>query len=213
MSLIDRDGNPIAPESYTLDLDHDYQGSARSPPPPFSRTPPSLIPYTSGPREARRLWPAFGKPVEIAKDILLSAAGADESDLEAASFSRAAARCDALGFAAAGVLEKEQRIGDLLTAVMGEFMGSWWKNARGQIKLVMDLGPGSLVESEIVHVFRPEHLKNISVEADIDDLVNQVSLFYAYNPALDEFEALLDEQDLRDQKSIGLFGRKPRNSN
>ena len=70
----------------------------------------------------------------------------------------------------------------------------------------MDLGPGSLVESEIVHVFRPEHLKNISVEADMEDLVNSVSLSYAYNQDEGEYESSLGEAELKDQKSIGLFG-------
>ena len=207
VTLFDKDGNEIDPAGYTLNLDHDYQGLGSIATVTFTEDPDDLDHITIRAKgKADDTGALMQNPVEIARDLLLSNAGASDDDLEAASFSRAAARADALNFSAGGVVERQSKAGDLLTAVMGEFMASWWKNADGRIKLVMDLGPGSLVESEIVHVFKPEHLKSIQVEADLEDLVNSVSISYAHNPEEDEFEAALDEGEIQDRKSIGLFG-------
>lgn len=149
-------------------------------------------------------------PVEVARDLLLEVLGLREDELDTTSFNRAHRRAAELGYRAAGIVTRPQTAAQVLTGLLGEFLGSWWRGAEGRIKLLMDLGPAGAEEGALSHVFRAGDLKAVSLRAGLEDLANCVEALYRHHPRRGEFDARCQAPQARDLRSIGLHGELAR---
>jgi hypothetical protein len=207
VTLYDRDGAELDPAGYTLDLAHDYAGRGVIATATFAADAKDHEPI--GVRAAGKPDGSGGlvaNPVEVAADLLSSAAGLSSEELDAGAYARAWSRAEALGLAAAGVVERPVAAASLLDRLMGQFLGSWWRAADGRLRLAMDLGPGSATEGELTFAFRQEHLSQASARASAAELANACGALYAYNPLAKEYEAALEPAETADAASQGLYG-------
>lgn len=149
-------------------------------------------------------------PVDQAKDFLLTLCGYSAHDLEATGWLRAAATCDGLGYAAAGVLDRDRARAEILTEMLAEFGVSWWEGSRGRIKLVVDYGPAGISEAEVAGVLREPVTRDAQVSQDLSLLCNQCPVEFAYNWADREFQESDDGSTKADAKSQAMFGVRSR---
>ncbi|MBU4565462.1 MAG: hypothetical protein KMY53_15675 [Desulfarculus sp.] len=207
VALFDGDGQMIDPSAYSLDLAHDFEGRGVIATATFGEDAQALEPITV--RAQGRTDEEGGliaNPVEVVRDLLLGLSGAEGEDLDQAAFSRARARAESLGFAAAGVIAKQASLGNLVTAVLADFLGSWWLGGNGSLRMFLDLGAGSLSESDIAACLRQGDLSGVSVQATLADMVNRAPVSYAYNFAAKEYQGYFDGLETQDLRAQGLHG-------
>jgi hypothetical protein len=207
VTLYGRDGQQISPADYTLDLEHDFAGQGAIATATFAAPAREKEPITA---RAKGWADGQGRlvenPVEVVRQILQGLAGARAEDLAASSFSRARARAAALGYRAAGAVTRAASLGALLTELLSNFLGSWWLDGRGRLKVFMDLGAGSLDEGQLACSLREGDLGQVSVSARLAEMVNLAEARYCYNHARREYEALCDGREGQDLRAQGLHG-------
>jgi hypothetical protein len=212
VTLYDGDGAELDPAGYALNLAHDYAGRGVIATATFAADAKEHEPI--GVRAAGKPGASgalIANPVEVAADLLASAAGLGAEELDSGAYARAWSRAQDLGLAAAGVLDRPASAASLLDRILGQFLGSWWRAADGRLRLAMDLGPGSATEGELTFAFRQEHLSQVSAQARLDELTNAAGALYAYNPLAKEYEAALEPAETADAASQGLYGAREAN--
>lgn len=207
VTLFDGEGQVIDPSAYSLDLAHDFENQGVIATATFGEDAQSREPITVRAQgRADEAGALIANPVEIIRDLLLGLAGAEGEDLDQAAFSRARARAESLGYAAAGVIVKEASLGNLVTAVLADFLGSWWPGGNGRLRVFLDLGAGSLSESDIAACLRQGDLSGVSVQATLADMVNRAPVSFAYNFAVKEYQGYYHGLDTQGLKAQGLYG-------
>lgn len=206
VTLYDRDGQVIDSGDYTLNLSHDYQGQGAVATATFAADARQKEPIGVRARGRADGETLISNPVEVIADILQNLAGSGPEDLETTSFSRARARAQALGYAAAGLVEGPRSLGEVLTEVLSNFLGSWWQGGDGRLKVFLDLGAGSLREGELACSLKQGDLSQVSVGAKLSEMVNRAQVHYGYNFALGEYEAGFDGLATQDLRAQGLYG-------
>ncbi|MBU4277534.1 MAG: hypothetical protein KKC30_12400 [Proteobacteria bacterium] len=207
VSLFDGQGQVIDPAAYSLDLAHDFQGQGVIATATFHEDAKALEPITvraQGRADAEG--GLIANPVEIIRDLLVNLAGADPEELDQACFSRARVQAQALGYAAAGVIEKAATLGNLITGILADFLGSWWLDGKGRLKVFLDLGAGSLSESDLAARLRQGDLSGVSVQARLAEMVNRAPVSFAYNFVAKEYQGYYDGLETQDFRAQGLHG-------
>jgi hypothetical protein len=147
-------------------------------------------------------------PISLVRDLLTNYCGVPQEELDPTAFSRAWSRAEVLGLAAAGVIVRPVKASSLLTEILGEFLGSWWRGGDGRLRFYLDLGPGSADEAELASVLYGTHLRQVSVSAKLSQMVNQAQARYCYNQVLHDFEADYDGAGSKDTASQGIYGEQ-----
>lgn len=211
VSLYDKAGESISSSDYTLNLAHNFEGGGVIATAVFSGDAVDKEPITvraaGKPDGSGNL---IENPFAIAVDLLVDVCGAEVSEIEPFSLSRAISRADELGYSAAGVINSGSDAASVLTEIIGAFLGSWWRAADGRIKLSADQGTGAVSEAELAAHFRESDLKGVSVAARLDNLVNRAEVLYRVGPMGGEYAQGLDGDNSRDLASIGLYGQRTR---
>lgn len=211
--LYDREDNPIPEADYTLNPAHDYQGRGVIATATFAAEAKDKEPITvRAAGKAGATGELIQNPLEVVRDLLVEVCGLAPESIEPSAYSRAWARAQELGYRAAGVIDRPQPAGRRVTAILGEFLGSWWQGADGRYKFFLDLGPGAAGEGEgeLAYCFREEHLSSVTASAHLRELCNQVGARYAYSPRLKDCETGPEDTLAQDPASIGLYGLRPR---
>ncbi len=207
VTLYDKEGAEIAGADYTLELAHDFQGQGVIATATFNRDAREREPI--GVRAKGKADAAGGlmeNPFDILRDMLVGLMGMEEHELSLPAWARAWARAESLGYKAAGVVPKPLEARKLLTQMLGQFLGSWWRGADGKVRVYLDLGPGAADEGELAMVFHQAHLSQVAVSAKLDELVNQAGALYAFNYLSGEYEEALGAEASADVASQGLYG-------
>ncbi len=206
--LYDKNG-PIDPADYSLNLAHNYLYKGVVATATFAAPPnePVTVRGRGKPDAGGGL---IDNPLDLARDLLLTAAGATLADLDANSFRRAQARAAGLGYRAAGVVERPRQVGQVLAELLGCFLGNSWRDGRGRLRFSLDIGAGAVTDGDLLTSFSAADLRDMSATANLDDLCNLAAAHYAYSWADKAYAAAYDGQDARDQRSIGLYGLLPR---
>ncbi|MFZ5585464.1 MAG: hypothetical protein ACOZHQ_06000 [Thermodesulfobacteriota bacterium] len=211
VTLYDKDDEPIDPADYALELARDYQGRGVIATAAFAAEARSREPI--GVRAQGKPGPdglPLANPLDLARDLLLAAGGLDPAELDQGAFNRARGRAESLGFSAAGAFTRPMPLGQALTELMASFLGSWWRGGDGRLRLMLDLGPGAVDEGELTATLGQANLRQVSVSARLDDVVNQVEVRYAFNHRRQECEAAWSGPEAVQAKSVGLYGPRPR---
>jgi hypothetical protein len=145
-------------------------------------------------------------PVALLENLLIYHAGMGDDELDPTAYSRAWSRCMNLGYQAAGVITRPGQVQTLLTEILGDFLGSWWRGPGQRLRFYLDLGPGSADEGELRSIIRGRDLSKVSVTAKLSDVVNQAAAKYCYSHVAREYQAEYDGLETRDLASQGLYG-------
>ena len=207
VTLYDGEDQVINPGLYSLNLNHDFQGRGAIATASFAEDARELEPITVRALGAFDGQGVLQNPVDIARHLLTQHCASEEDDLDVGAFNRARWRAEALGLSAAGLVHESVSAGDALTGLMSSFLGSWWQGGDGRLKLSLDLGAGSLAESDVAAALREGDLSQVSVGARLADMVNRARVSYCRDymsgDCLAQFDGL-DTQDLRAQTLHGL---------
>ena len=147
-------------------------------------------------------------PADIALAILDLAGWADD-DIDLASAAQARQACTRMGYQAAGIINSDGKLGDILAGLMGQFAGSAWRDAAGKVRLTIDLGTGIVNEAAGVATLELGPAA-VSVTASVDDICNQAAVDYCYNWSTSSFAAHDDGSEYTDLLSIALYGNRTR---
>ena len=211
VTLYGRDDLPIDPAAYALDLDHDFQGRGRIATATFAgevRPAEPLTVRAQGKPDAQGC--LLVNPLDVAVDFLVEVCGLDMEELDPGDLARSRVRAEALGYRASGVIQQPQSVASQLTELLATFLGSWWRAGSGLLRLMLDLGPGSVSDGELAASLNQSELKDVSVSVRLADVVNRAEALYRHNPERREFEAGLDGQDSQDLASQALYGLQRR---
>ncbi len=205
--LFDRQGEEVF--DFGFNPAHDFQGlgpiaTVTLPQDMLSREP--LAAAAQGRAGAAGL---LVDPVEIVQDFLLNLAGLDTAQLDGPSWARARRRARERGYQAAGVIDGDQALGSTLSQVLGCFLGSWWLDAAGRLRVVLEGGMACL-ESEVAHAFAAVDTLEALASADIKNTCNRVACQYAYNWQEGEYQAHDDGEGMKDRLSQALHGDQVR---
>lgn len=206
--LYDSDGALIDPGTYTISLSEDYEGQGVIATASFSTQPPSEV-RVRGLGKTNQTGELISNPVDIACDIITETYGSGASEsIDQPSLARARQKALRAGMLAAGVLAAQNRLGDVLTDILGEFMGSWWVDGQALLRLSMDLGPCLQAESELAANLRHTDLQDVEVSAELEDVVNQAELYYCLNHATGGYQNADDGAGNAQPLSMGLYGAR-----
>jgi hypothetical protein len=143
VTLYDRDGGVIDPGDYQLSPAQDYLGRgvvalARFRDDAQAREPIAVRAHGKpGPDGA-----PLTNPLDLARDLLTVHGGLDPDRLDPGFFNRARSRAAQVGYRAAGVVARSVSLAQVLTSLLGEFLGSWWWGGDGRLRLRHEAGFG-----------------------------------------------------------------------
>lgn len=149
-------------------------------------------------------------PIAILQDFLLELAGLEPDQLDGVSWARAQRRAQEQGYQAAGVITDEQSLGGTLSQILGCFLGSWWLDAAGRLRVALEGTGLRCLESEVAHSFAAVDTLEVQVSADIKNTCNRVVCQYAYNWDADAYESYEDGETTRDPLSQSLYEEQVR---
>lgn len=207
VTLYDGDGAVIDPGDYQLFPAQDYLGrgvvaTARFRVEARDREPIAVRAHGKpGPDGA-----PLTNPLDLARDLLVAHGGLAPDCLDPGLFSRARSRATLAGYRAAGVIGRSVSLAQILTGLLGEFLGSWWWGGDGRLRLSLDLTTGGLDDGELAGALSQSQLSEITVTANLADVVNQLEILHAYNPLTQEAQAAWSGPAGVDRRSQGLYG-------
>ncbi|MFH1034298.1 MAG: hypothetical protein V1806_07300 [Pseudomonadota bacterium] len=211
VTLYGQDGQVLDPGLYSLELAHDFQNQGPIATATFaadvSGQEPLGVRAQGKPGLDGQL---MVNPLDLARDLLVEVAGLVPEELDQGVLSRSKSRAAALGYRASGVIDKPKALASLLTELMSTFLGSWWRGGDGGLRLYLDLGPGSANDGELSALLSQAHLKDVTVEARLADVVNQAETLYCYNYQSRQYEAGLSGLESQDLGSLALYGPQVR---
>lgn len=206
--LFDRQGEEVF--DFDFSPAHDYQGQGLIATATFGRDMRAREPLGVAARGRANADGLLLNPVAILKDFLLELAGMEPDQLDGVAWARAQRRAQERGYQAAGLISDEQPLGDTLSQILGCFLGSWWLDARGRLRVGLEGTGLRCLESEVAHSFAAVDTLEVQVSSDIKNTCNRVACQYAYNWDLEDCEAFDEGDTARDLLSQALYGEQVR---
>jgi hypothetical protein len=112
------------------------------------------------------------------------------------------------GYLAAGVIEKDDPIWDILQKMMASFLGSVYLSGEG--KIVLEIDDGTLPAESFKGILNQSDVEFISGTQKLSNLINQCPALYCYDYVVDQFKYITDSIDHADIASQNIYGvRKP----
>ena len=194
---------PIGTGAYTLNPAHDFQGLGVIATAAFS-TPPSRFveAVCKGKKDASGA--LIENPIRVLEDLMLNVWGFPSQDLDVRALSLAAAAASALGYKAAGVIQEDRYPAEVLTSLLGDFLGRFEVDPYGRVRVV-------LAGEETGSIFPVKALPSFGVtevfaETARDSVVNQVPLLYGMSFAEGRMKGHDDGTSTKDSASQALYG-------
>lgn len=119
-------------------------------------------------------------PIDVAEDILLQA-GFTSDSFHAPSLERARAFATSQGYKAAGVIDEERAIGDVIQQILGEFLGEFWVDGDGKIRFFLEAKGAPDAERLLVGGLAERDAMHARITGSLADIVNQPAIDYAYD--------------------------------
>ncbi len=173
--LFDDDGR-IAEGDYALDLASNYQGKGVIATAAFSVPPNGRVTAVcKGKKDAAGT--LIENPAGIVEDLMTSVWGFSERDIDMQSLARAAARADALGYRGAGILMEDSAPADVLTALLGDFLGRYEIDPFGRLGIrIAGEESFAILPQKVLPRF---HESRVEAHLARDTVINQVPTLYA----------------------------------
>jgi hypothetical protein len=206
--IFDREGVELF--DFQFDPAHDFQGQGAIATVTMSQDQRSKEPLSVSAQGRVGASGLLVNPVDILRDFLLNLAGLDPDQLDGASWAKARRQAQQQGYQAAGSIDREQSLGSTLSQILGCFLGSWWLDASGRLRIGLEGGSPLVLESEIAYSFAADDTLEASVSVDIKNICNRIACQYAYNWDGKDYEATDDGTALQDLMSRSLYDDQTR---
>ena len=175
VALFDDDGR-IEPDNYALELSRNFQGRGEIATAAFAEPPKGRVTAVcKGKKDASGA--LVENPAEVAYDLMTSVWGFSEQDIDMQAFSRAATSAKALGYRASGIILDDHAPADVLTSLLGDFLGRYEIDSFARLKIHIT-GEKTAAMSPQKVLPRFAHSR-IEAEMARDTVINQVPALYA----------------------------------
>lgn len=198
------DGAEVDGADYAFDESEDYEGLGTI----------ATITFTADQKNAEITARGKGKTgagarlmehiIVIIQDFLTVENSLSSAILNTASKDTAARKFVSQGYAAAGVVEKDDSYWNIITRMIGSFLG--WVAQDTDGTLIFDIDDGST--PEISEIIPAAEIKVIDLDHRSENIVNRCPVNYRHNYADGEFSAGADEDAYADTVSISTYGTR-----
>ena len=206
VALFDDDGL-IDPGDYVLELARNYQSRGAIATAAFANPPKGRVTAVCKGRK-NDSGALIENPAEVVYDLMTSVWGFSEQDLDMQALSRAAAGAQALGYRAGGIILDDHAPADVLTSLLGDFLGRYEIDPFGRLKIhIAGEEPFAISPQKVLPRFG-----HSSIEAEMarDTVVNQVPVLYARDYLGGRYIKHDDGSATRNTSSQRLYGvRRP----
>ena len=202
VSLFDEDGL-INSGDYTLNLTNDYEGKGEIATAAFSAAPNGRVTAVcKGKKDSSGA--LLENPALITEDLALNFWGLAEQDIDRQALSLAAASTAVQGYAAASVILDDHAPADVLTELLGNFLGRFEVDAFGRLKIAFQGAETGTIHP--VKVMPELEAADVEVEVSRDGVINQVPVLYGWDDVEGKF--LLHENGLSERNAASqvLYG-------
>ncbi|MEK6712226.1 MAG: hypothetical protein AABZ64_16785 [Nitrospinota bacterium] len=191
--------------NYTLNLANDFQGQGVIATAAFSAAPSQFVEAIGkGKKDASGA--LIENPVRAAEDLMVNVWGFSARDIDPRALSFAVAA--AAGYKAAGVIQEDRSPADVLTELLGDFLGRFEVDPFGRLRVVLaGAETGTLYPVKALPSF---DLASVEARVTRDSVVNQVPLLYGKN--FSPLDGRMKRHDggeaTRDAASQALYGAR-----
>ncbi len=175
VTLFDDSGR-IEPEGYTLELARNHQGRGVIATAAFTTPPKGRVTAVCKGRKSAA-GALIENPAEVVQYLMTSVWGFSEQDIDMQALARAAAGANALGYRAGGIILDDHAPADVLTALLGDFLGRYEIDPFGRLKIHIAGGESSAVSPR--KVLPRFGQSRIEAEVARDTIINQAPALYA----------------------------------
>lgn len=170
----------------------------------FTSTPTGTV-TVSGSGKVDTSGNLIESPLDIVSDILVDYGGYDSSDID---FQKSARIVSFNGYKAAGVIDRDAPLIDVLNNILGSFLGTVKTLNDGSISA--ELMTGSLsTYGAIPTIIRACDIAECTAYQSTDDIINQLAVRYCYSWASQDYLSSISADDGTDTASIGIYGEMP----
>ena len=209
ISLYDGNGVLINPAEYTINESVDYGGVGRAAAViVFNVDKSASEPITASAKGRALNGELIDNPVDIVVDLLTDWAGLDPEEIDSTWRTRTADYLLDHGVAAAGVIDRDVRLDQLLSRILS-LMASWWRSGDGTLIIKPQSGTGAVVESDVVIHLPPARLTDeaIALEYDEGQICTRAAVDYAYDYVEGDYYGYDDGSDRADLAAESGYGR------
>ena len=208
--VIYEDGQALDPSQYVFNAANNYEGHGVIATIDFA-TPKSNAAITAKGR-GKPITPGSATLMDNIIDIVndfLTVENDFTSSLFASSYkARASQIFAAQSYRAAGVIDQDGVILDIIAAMMASFLGSAYLNGSGN--LVLDIDAGTISQSGAAGFIRKSDTYLVEARQRLVNIINQCPAHYAYSYARGEFRSETNDSAHADAASQGIYGvREP----
>ena len=206
VALFDDDGR-VEPESYSLELARNYQSKGAIATAAFADPPKGRVTAVCKGRK-NDSGALIENPAEVIYDLMTSVWGFTQQDLDMQALSRATASAKALGYRAGGIILDDHAPADVLTALLGDFLGRYEIDSFGRLKIhIAGEKPSAMSPQKVLPRFGQSR---IEAEMARDTVINQVPVLYARDYPGARYIKHDDGSTSRNTSSQRLYGvRRP----
>ena len=144
--------------------------------------------------------------IDIVYDFLTVENDFVSGDFEATYKAKASQIFTAQGYAAAGVINRDREIWDIIIEMMASFLGSAYLDGDGDLVLALD--DNTVSQYGQADIFRKSEITLKSAKQRLVNIINQCPCNYAYNYAQGYFRSETDASAHADAASQGIYGVK-----
>ncbi|MDA1000905.1 MAG: hypothetical protein O2807_10395 [bacterium] len=202
VSLFDTDGL-IAPGDYTLNLANDFQGKGIIATAAFSAAPNgSVAAVCKGKKNAAGA--LIENPFYIVEDLMKNLWGFTDQDMDLQALSRVAQGAVDAGYLAAVVIENDRAPADVLTDLLGDFLGGFEVDALGRLRLALAGQEAGAIHP--VKALPAAEAESVEIETSRDSVINQVPALYAKDYRDGRHISHEDGEGTKEAASQALYG-------
>jgi len=201
------DGALVDPGGYTFNESVDYEGEGMIATITFDAD------QANAAITARGMGKAAGATlieniIDLIDDLLTVSNSFTSALYESTAYARARQIFEAQGYAAAGVIDEDVVLWDVITVMMSAFLGNAFLNGEG--KLVLEIDNNRISQYGQPSIIPSGETELLDASYGLENVINQVPANFAYNYAQGEFKRHTDDTAHADDASRGVYGtRKP----
>lgn len=145
--------------------------------------------------------------IDIVNDVLVTRMGFDSSIFNATRKASARDVFESQSYKAAGVIHQDIKLWDLLTQMMGTFLGSAYLD--GDQLLCLDIDTGGAPGNESFNIVNFSDIIISSARQTLENVINRCPCSYAYDYVLDNsFKLHTDDSADSDVVSTAIYGER-----
>ncbi|MBW1713403.1 MAG: hypothetical protein JRJ59_09685 [Deltaproteobacteria bacterium] len=193
--VYDNNNQEISSADYTFNQAHDYESKGVIASLTFSSDQSDKEPISARAKGKDLDGSLIENPIEAAVDFLTDLVGLGQEEVDSTWRTRTRAYLDGLGVKLAGVLNQDVRPDQTLSQML-RLMASWWRSGSGRLVFRPHLGPGGLVNSDVVTFLTPKHFDGdrLKVVFDEEQICTRAAIKYGFNALSLDYEELDDGQ-------------------